>query len=54
MRSFPNLAKPTLKKTLSGCESQTGVDIEDCIHEAYEVIKNRTGKMAGGVFVREV
>lgn len=33
--------------------AQSGVDIEDCIHDAYEVIKNRKGKMVDGVFVRE-
>lgn len=34
--------------------AQSGVNIEDCIHEAYEVIKDRKGKMVNGVFVRDV
>jgi len=30
-----------------------GVDIEDCIDAAWEEIKDRTGKMVDGVFVKE-
>lgn len=29
------------------------VTIEDCINSAYQVIKNRTGKMNNGTFVKE-
>jgi site-specific DNA-cytosine methylase len=29
------------------------VTIEDCINSAYEVIKNRTGKMKNGTFVKD-
>lgn len=29
-----------------------GFDIEDCVTSAYEVIKNRTGKMENGTFVK--
>lgn len=32
---------------------QLGYNIEDCIKEAYEVIKHRTGKMVNGVFVKD-
>ena len=28
--------------------------IEECVNSAYDVIKNRTGKMVNGVFVKEV
>lgn len=30
-----------------------GLKIEDCIQEAYNVIKNRTGKMQNGTFVKD-
>ncbi len=30
-----------------------GISIEDCINSAYEVIKNRTGKMFNGTFVKD-
>lgn len=30
-----------------------GISIEDCINSAYEVIKNRTGKMSNGTFVKD-
>lgn len=30
-----------------------GFTIEECVNSAYEVIKNRTGKMVDGVFVKE-
>lgn len=29
------------------------INIEDCINSAYEVIKNRTGKMQNGTFVKD-
>ena len=32
---------------------QLGYNIEDCIQEAYNVIKHRTGKMVNGVFVKD-
>jgi hypothetical protein len=32
---------------------QLGLDIENCIDSAYEVIKNRKGKMVGGIFIKE-
>jgi NTP pyrophosphatase (non-canonical NTP hydrolase) len=32
---------------------QLGLDIEDCIDSAYEVIKNRKGKLVNGVFIKE-
>lgn len=31
-----------------------GFTIEECINSAYDVIKNRTGKMVNGVFVKEL
>ena len=34
--------------------AQSGVDIEDCIHDAYETIRHRQGKMINGVFVRDI
>lgn len=30
-----------------------GLDIEDCIDSAYDVIKNRTGKMENGTFKKD-
>jgi len=30
-----------------------GYKIEDCINSAYQVIKNRTGKMQNGTFVKD-
>ena len=30
-----------------------GFDVEDCVTSAYDVIKNRTGKMENGTFVKE-
>ena len=30
-----------------------GMNIEDCIAHAYNQIKNRTGKMQGGTFVKD-
>lgn len=38
-------------KTLGSIEDVT---IEDCINSAYEVIKNRTGKMHNGTFVKNI
>lgn len=32
---------------------QTGVDIEESVHAAYEEIKDRKGMMIGGVFVKD-
>lgn len=32
---------------------QLGYNIEDCIQEAYNVIKDRTGKLNKGVFVKD-
>jgi NTP pyrophosphatase (non-canonical NTP hydrolase) len=32
---------------------QMDLDIRDCVEQAYEEIKNRTGKMVNGVFVKE-
>jgi hypothetical protein len=29
------------------------MDLQDCLESAYNVIKNRTGKMVGGVFVKD-
>ena len=34
------------------CKMQ-GMDLQDCLESAYNVIKNRTGKMVGGVFVKD-
>ena len=33
---------------------QRGLDIEKCLSVAYNVIKNRTGKVVNGVFVKDV
>ncbi len=33
--------------------AQLGMNIEDCIEQAYNEIKDRKGKMIDGVFVRE-
>lgn len=33
---------------------QRGLDIEECLSVAYNVIKNRTGKVVNGVFVKDV
>lgn len=30
-----------------------GLRVEDCLRSAYEVISKRTGKMEGGVFVKD-
>lgn len=32
---------------------QLGLDVEQCVREAYEEIKNRKGKLMNGVFVKE-
>jgi NTP pyrophosphatase (non-canonical NTP hydrolase) len=34
------------------CKMQ-GMDLQDCLESAYNVIKNRTGKMVDGVFVKD-
>ena len=34
------------------CKMQ-GMDLQDCLGSAYNVIKNRTGKMVGGIFVKD-
>ena len=33
--------------------AQSGLSIEDCIAHAYDQIKDRTGKMVDGVFVKD-
>lgn len=33
--------------------AQLGMEVEDCIAQAYDQIKDRKGKMIDGVFVRE-
>lgn len=33
--------------------AQRGIDIEDCIAEAWMVIKDRKGRMVDGVFIRD-
>lgn len=38
---------------LTNLAYQKGYLIEDCIDKAYEVIKNRQGKMTNGTFVKE-
>jgi NTP pyrophosphatase (non-canonical NTP hydrolase) len=35
------------------CKMQ-GMDLEDCLESAYNVIKNRAGKMENGVFVKRL
>jgi len=32
---------------------QLGYDVTSCVEKAYDVIKNRTGKLVNGVFVKE-
>lgn len=34
------------------CKMQ-GMDLQDCLESAYNVIKNRTGKMVDGIFVKD-
>lgn len=34
--------------------AQLGYNLEDCVNQSYEVIKNRTGKTVNGVFVKDV
>lgn len=31
----------------------SGLDIEDCLQSAYDIISKRTGKMVNGVFVKD-
>ena len=38
---------------LTNLANQKGVHIETCISSAYNVIKNRTGKMVNGTFVKD-
>jgi len=38
---------------LTNLAELNGVKIEDCINSAYNVIKNRIGKMENGTFVKE-
>jgi len=33
--------------------SQLGYDLEECLKDAYNVIKNRTGKKVNGIFVKD-
>ena len=33
--------------------AQSGLTIEDCIAAAYNEIKDRKGRMSGGIFIRE-
>jgi NTP pyrophosphatase (non-canonical NTP hydrolase) len=33
--------------------TQLGYDVEQCIDDAYNVIKNRTGQLKNGVFVKD-
>jgi len=39
---------------LTNLSTFVGVDIEDCIESAYNVIKNRKGKMSNGTFVKQL
>jgi len=32
----------------------SGMDIEDCLQSAYDVISKRTGKMVNGTFVKDI
>lgn len=38
---------------LTNLSKLKGYKIEDCINSAYETIKNRTGKMQNGTFVKD-
>lgn len=38
--------------TLIILAQQQGMDIQDCLQEAYDVISKRTGKTVGGVFIK--
>lgn len=40
--------------TLIILAEQNGLDIEDCLETAYNVIKSRTGKTVNGNFVKDV
>jgi len=33
--------------------SQLGYDLDECLEDAYNVIKNRTGKKINGIFVKD-
>lgn len=39
--------------TLIILAAQQNLDIEDCLEEAYQVIKNRTGKTVNGSFIKD-
>jgi NTP pyrophosphatase (non-canonical NTP hydrolase) len=39
--------------TLIILSAQRGLDLTGCLNEAYNVIKNRTGKMQGGTFIKD-
>jgi NTP pyrophosphatase (non-canonical NTP hydrolase) len=39
---------------LTNLAALKGYKIEDCINSAYNVIKNRTGKMQNGTFVKDI
>jgi NTP pyrophosphatase (non-canonical NTP hydrolase) len=39
--------------TLIILSTQRGVSLKGCLNEAYNVIKNRTGKMQGGTFIKD-
>lgn len=39
--------------TLIILAAQNGLDIEDCLETAYNVIKNRTGKTVNGTFIKD-
>ena len=39
---------------LTNLAALKGYKIEDCINSAYQVIKNRTGKMENGTFKKDV
>ena len=39
--------------TLILAAEMAGVDFEDCLQAAYDEIKGRTGRMEGGIFVKD-
>jgi hypothetical protein len=39
--------------TLILAAEMAGLDFEECVQAAYDVIKSRTGKMEGGVFIKD-
>ena len=38
---------------LTNLSEHLGVNIEECIEQAYQEIKNRKGKMVNGTFVKD-